>query len=144
MNGLLSFLQFLDTNWTMLLAILTLIVALYFKAKSAFNKWLVMTDQERQKDAEEQIQRAKQAIANYILSLVAAAEDDWAKYGHGLGAIKRAQVIEKIYKDYPILLKVVDQEELMQFIDAQIDFALETVREKLRKVAEGEEAADEV
>lgn len=133
MNGLLSFLQFLDKNWTMLVAIATLLFALYLKIKSAVNKWLVMTDKEKQKEIEENIKKAKQAIANYILSLVASAEIDWE--GTGLGPIKRAQVIEKIYKEYPILLEVVDQQELMRFIDEHIDQALEVVREKLRKEA---------
>lgn len=134
MNGLLHFLQLLDENWTTILAIITLIVVLGFRIKSAINKWLAMTDAERQKATEEQIKKAKQAIANYILSLVAQAEVNWSN--SGLGPIKRAQVIEKIYKDYPILLEVVDQRELMTFIDEHIDQALEIVREKLRKEAE--------
>jgi len=135
MNGILSFLQFLDKNWTMIVAIATLLIAFYFRIKSAINKWFKMTDEERQKATEEQIKKAKQAIANYILSLVASAEIDWE--GTGLGPIKRAQVIEKIYKEYPILLEVVDQQELMRFIDEHIDQALEIVREKLRKEANG-------
>ena len=110
--------------------------------KKAVDKWLKMTDEEREKEKQEQIKKAKQAIANYILSLVAAAEVDWA--GAGLGVIKRAQVIEKIYKEYPILLDVVDQQELLRFIDEHIDQALEIVREKLRKEANGEDVQDEV
>lgn len=144
MDGLLNFLKLIEENWTTILAIATLLFAIYMKVKSAVNKWLKMTDEERQKETEEQIKKAKQAIANYILSLVAQAEIDWAD--KGLGPIKRAQVIEKIYKDYPILLEVVDQQELMRFIDEHIDLALETVRAKLRKEAgiEGEVVVDEV
>lgn len=142
MNAVMNFLGYLNQNWTMILAIATLLFALYMKIKSAVNKWLQMTDEEKQKETEAQIAKAKQAIANYILSLVASAEVDWE--GHGLGPIKRAQVIEKIYKEYPILLEVVDQQELMRFIDEHIDQALEIVREKLRKEAVGEVATDEI
>jgi hypothetical protein len=131
MTGILHFLNWLNENWTIIVLIVTLIVTLYLKAKTAFNRWLKMTDEEKQKDLEEQIIKAKQAVANYILSFVANAEVDWD--GPGLGPIKRAQVIEKIYKDYPILLEVKDQFEFMKFIDEHIDLALETVREKLRK-----------
>lgn len=138
----MHFLTYINENWTMIVAIVTLLFAIYMKIKSAVNKWLKMTDEERQKETEEQIKKAKQAIANYILSLVASAEVDWS--GHGLGPIKRAQVIEKIYKEYPILLEVVDQQELMRFIDEHIDLALEIVREKLRKEAEIEDEKDEV
>jgi hypothetical protein len=133
MKGIMNFLAYLNSNWTTILAIVALLFALYMKIKSAIDNWLKMTDKERQRETEEQIKKAKQAIANYILSLVAQAEVDWAD--HGLGQIKRAQVIEKIYKEYPILLEVVDQRELMQFIDDHIDNALEIVREKLRKEA---------
>ena len=143
MTAIYNFLTWIENNWTMIVAIATLLFAIYMKAKSAVNKWLKMTDEERQKETEEQIKKAKQAIANYILSLVADAEVYWD--GSGLGPIKRAQVIEKIYKEYPILLEVVDQQELMGFIDAHIDLALEIVREKLRKEASPKEVpTDEV
>lgn len=138
MNGILNFLNWIDQNWTMIVAIVVLLVSIYFKVKKAIDKWFKMTDEERQREVEENIKKAKQAIANYILSLVATAEVDWE--GTGLGPIKRAQVIEKIYKEYPILLEVVDQQELMRFIDEHIDLALEIVREKLRKEAIGGES----
>ena len=56
------------------------------------------------------------------------------------GAIKRSQVIDEIFKTYPILSKVTDQEELIAYIDQLIDEALETVREIVRT---DEEAATE-
>lgn len=130
MNGILHFLKWIDYNWTLIVLAISLIFSIAFKAKIAFNKWLKMTDAEKQKDLEEQIEKTRQAIANYILSLVASAEEDWK--GKGLGSIKKAQVIEKIYKNYPILLEVKDQCELMKFFDEHIDLALETVREKLQ------------
>lgn len=136
MKGLLRFLQLVEENWATIVAIATLLFAICMKLKSTINKWITMSDGERQKEKQAQIQKAKQAIANYILSFVADAEIYWD--GSGLGPIKRAQVIEKIYKEYPILLEVVDQDELMKFIDVQIDAALEVVREKLRKEAKGE------
>lgn len=143
MKAIYNFLTWVEENWTMLAAIATLLFAIYMKIKSSVNKWLKMTDEEREKEKQEQIKKAKQAIANYILSLVADAEVNWE--GTGLGPIKRAQVIEKIYKEYPILLEVVDQQELMRFIDEHIDLALEIVREKLRKVADEDEVVvDEV
>lgn len=136
MKSIFNLLEFLNENWSMILAILVLLFALYMKIKAVVTKWREMTEEEKQKEIEAQIKKAKQAIANYILSLVATAEVDWT--GSGLGPIKRAQVIEKIYKEYPVLLEVVDQEELLLFIDENIDLALETVRERLRKEAESE------
>lgn len=131
MKAIMNFLSYLNENWTMIVAIATLLFAICLRAKKAFDRWITMTDAERQKETEEQIEKAKVAIANYILSFVAQAEVDWS--ASGMGPIKRAQVIEKIYKEYPILLEVVDQQELMRFIDEHIDLALEIVREKIRK-----------
>ena len=134
MNGLINFLKLVEENWATIVAVATLLFALYLKAKSTLDAWRRMTDEEKKQETEAQIKKAKQAIANYILSLVASAEVDWE--GHGLGPIKRAQVIERIYKEYPILLEVIVQQELMRFIDEHIDLALEIVREKLRKEVE--------
>ena len=134
MKGILHFLSWINENWTIIVAIITLVFSLYLKVKASFNKWIKMTDEEKQKDLEDQIKKAKQAIANYILSFVASAETEWE--GNGLGPIKRAQVIEKIYKDYPILLEISDQREFMKFIDEHIDLALETVRETFQKEEE--------
>ena len=131
MKGLHNFLVYLNQNWTMLVAIATLLFALYIKIKKTVHKWKEMNEEEKQKEIQRQIEIAKKAISNYILSLVAAAEVNWE--GSKLGSIKRAQVIEKIYKEYPILLEVVDQEELLKFIDEHINEALVIVREKLRR-----------
>lgn len=131
MNGIMHFLEWVDYNWTLLIIIAFLFLGIIYRTKILFNRWLKMTDEEKQKELEEQIAKARQAIANYILSLVADAEEEWK--GNGLGTIKRAQVIEKIYKNYPILLEVKDQCELMKFFDEHIDLALETVREKLQR-----------
>ena len=66
------------------------------------------------------------------MKLVADAEEDYSDWASA-GAIKRSQVIDLIYKEYPILEKVVDQDSLIQWIDEQIDSALPTLREIIEK-----------
>ena len=48
---------------------------------------------------------------------------------------KRQEVLSvvKIYKEYPILAKVVNQEELVKWIDEQIDNALPTLRDIIKQ-----------
>ena len=53
MNGVLNFLEMINENWTTIVAIAALLFALYLKIKSAVNKWLKMTDEEKQKELEE-------------------------------------------------------------------------------------------
>lgn len=116
MNGIKNFLQFLNDNWTSIAVILGLIVALIQKIKA----WLEQSD-------EKKIEFAKKQITESILRMITEAEidfEDWNKAGQ----IKRSQVIKEIYKEYPILEKVADQDELIKWIDEQIDESLVTLR----------------
>lgn len=74
---------------------------------------------------------AKAQLGNIVLSLVSNAERSYSEYSKA-GEIKRSEVIAEIYKQYPILSKVADQEELLKYIDDLIDEALKTVREIVR------------
>lgn len=70
-------------------------------------------------------------IREVMLALVEQSEEkykDWVK----AGSIKRAEVIAKIYAEYPILSLVIDQEGLIAYIDKIIDEALVTLREILK------------
>lgn len=86
---------------------------------------------------DEKIQAAKDQLGNIVLSLVSNAELDYKEY-EAAGSIKRSQVIDKIFEKYPILSKVTDQEELLEYIDKLIDEALETVRVVVDSKNEGE------
>ena len=86
---------------------------------------------------DEKIQAAKDQLGNIVLSLVSSAELDYKEY-EAAGSIKRSQVIDKIFEKYPILSKVTDQEELLEYIDKLIDEALETVRVVVDSKNEGE------
>ena len=51
------------------------------------------------------------------------------------GKIKRSEVITQIYDKYPVLKEVLNQEELVAYIDAEIDNALKNLEEV---IAQGE------
>ena len=93
-----------------------------------------MSEEEKQKQADIAIAQAKLALDNFILGLVADAEVNWQDEGSKLGEVKRAEVIQRIYEQYPIFNEVADQKELVAYIDDLINHALITVREKFRKV----------
>jgi len=117
LNGVKNFLQMINDNWTTILVIAGLVVAIVKKTKD----WMA-------KSEEEKIAIAKEQISNTVLKLITSAElefGDWSK----AGSIKRSQVIDEIYTKYPILSKVADQDELITFIDEAIDNALKTLRD---------------
>lgn len=117
MASIKNFLSFLNENWTMILVCIGIIISITKKTISFFSK----TDEER-------IAIAKEQIKHTVLKLITDAEEDYAEWNKS-GAIKRSQVIEQIFEMYPILSKAINQEELIRFIDEQIDESLVTLRE---------------
>ena len=121
LNGIKNFLSLINDNWTTILVIVGLALALWKKIES-YSK--LSTDKK--------IEIAKKQISENILKLITQAEKDYAEWEKA-GSIKRSEVISEIYKEYPILAKVVNQEELVKWIDEQIDNALPTLREIIKQ-----------
>lgn len=116
LNGVYNFLNYINNNWTMIFAIIVLVLAIARKAKSFFGK-----------SQEEQVAIAKAQINEIMLRLVTEAECDYYEWIQS-GEIKRAQVIDEVFAMYPILSKVTNQEEVIRWIDEAIDEALKTMR----------------
>lgn len=121
LNGIKNFLSLINDNWTTILVIIGLALALWKKIES-YSKL----------STEKKIEIAKQQISENILKLITQAEKDYAEWEKA-GSIKRSEVISEIYKEYPILAKVVNQEELVKWIDEQIDNALPTLRDIIKQ-----------
>ena len=121
LNGIKNFLSFINDNWTTILVIIGLALALWKKIES-YSKL----------STNKKIEIAKKQISENILKLITQAEKDYAEWEKA-GSIKRSEVISEIYKEYPILAKVVNQEELVKWIDEQIDNALPTLRDIIKQ-----------
>ena len=115
--GIQNFLQLINDNWTVIIVITGLILAIAQKAKDFFSK-----------SDEEKIAIAKRQIKETMLKLITEAEVDYLEW-ISAGSIKRSQVIEQIFDMYPILSKVTDQDSLIKWIDAVIDESLDTMRQ---------------
>lgn len=121
LNGIKNFLSLINDNWTTILVIIGFALALWKKIES-YSKL----------STEKKIEIAKKQISENILKLITQAEKDYAEWEKA-GSIKRSEVISEIYKEYPILAKVVNQEELVKWIDEQIDNALPTLRDIIKQ-----------
>ena len=121
LQGLRNFLQIINDNWTTILVIIGLLLALWKKI-----------DSYRKLSTDQKIEIAKKQISENILKLITQAEKDYSEWDKA-GSIKRSEVISEIYKQYPILAKVVNQDELIKWIDEQIDNALPTLREIIKE-----------
>lgn len=127
MTGLINLLKMIYENWTLIVVAVALIVKGVFWVRDFRNR-----------SKEEQVEIVKQQIRNSILSMVTEAEknyEDWNK----AGTIKRSEVIERIYKQYPILALVVKQDELTAWIDGEIDTALGTLEQIVARQEKVEE-----
>lgn len=116
LDGIKNFLQFINDNWTVIIIILSLIFALYQKIKGLFKK-----------DKDVRFEVAKAQIKETMLKLITDAEIDYQTYNKA-GSIKRSQVIQKVFNDYPILSKVTDQQGVIDWIDETINESLKTLR----------------
>ena len=116
MKGIVNFLYFVNENWTSIMVMLGLLIGLYTKVKDYLSK-----------SQEEKIAIAKTQIRESMLKMITDAEIDFETWNDA-GSIKRSQVIKQIFDQYPILSKVVDQQELIVWIDDEINYSLKTLR----------------
>lgn len=120
-QGLQNFAQFICNNWLVIIIVVALIIVIA-KAVYEFSK----------KSTEEKIAIVKQQVSQIVLKLVTEAElqyENWVK----AGAVKRAQVIDAIFTQYPILSVITDQDSVIAWLDELIDNALETLNGILAK-----------
>lgn len=128
LDGIKNFLEFVNQNWTSIAVVIGLAIAVTKKVIDYFSK-----------SDEEKIEIAKKQIRETMLKLITEAEQDYDEWKLA-GSIKRAQVIDEIFANYPILSKVVDQKELIKWIDDTIDDSLVT----LRKIVEENKKQEEM
>ena len=116
LDGIKNFLMFLNDNWTSIAVILGLAAGLFQKIKAYL----------KQSDAQK-IEAAKAQIQTVMLKLISDAEVDYESWNKA-GSVKRSQVIQRIFQDYPILSRAVNQEAVIEWIDEQINASLKELR----------------
>lgn len=121
MNSIQNFLSILNENWVSILVCIGLIIGIVKKTLDFFSK-----------STDEQIEIAKTQIQETMLRLITSAEIDFDNW-NSAGSIKRSQVIEEIFAKYPILSKVTNQQEIIDWIDEQINESLKTLREIVKE-----------
>ena len=117
MKSLQNFLEFINANYVSILVCVGLLVGAIQKIKSYLGK----TDEEKMEIAKKQIQQT-------MLKMITEAEINYDQWNEA-GSIKRSQVIEEIYEKYPILSKMLNQEDVIAWIDNEINNSLKTLRE---------------
>lgn len=121
LHGIQNFLQLVNDNWTTIIVIIGLLVGLFKKIQ----KYLSKND-------EEKIAIAKAQIKETMLKMITTAEQDYEAWNEA-GSIKRSQVIKEVYEKYPILSKAINQEEMIAWIDEQINNSLKTLRKIVKQ-----------
>ena len=121
MTGLENFLGYLSENWVMILVL----IGAAFSIGKLISKYLEL-------GTEEKIEVVKKLIREAMLKMITEAEIDFEEWNKS-GSIKRSKVIADIYEKYPILSKAASQEEVIAFIDSEINNSLKTLREVLKE-----------
>ena len=125
MEGIKNFLELINNNWTLIITIIGLILAIYRKIKDYLSK----SEEEKKEIALTQIRQS-------MLELVVKAEKE---YGEKTGKLKRSKVFKEIYSKYPELKAIVSQEDLEKEIDKIIDENLDTLKKMLENNKDFEE-----
>lgn len=121
LRGIQNFLQLVNDNWTTIIVIIGLLVGLFKKIQEYLSK-----------NDEEKIAIAKAQIKETMLKMITTAEQDYEAWNEA-GSIKRSQVIKEVYEKYPILSKAINQEEMIAWIDEQINNSLKTLRKIVKQ-----------
>lgn len=121
MTGIERFIGFLSENWVMILVLTGTLISI----SRLVSKYLAL-------DNAEKIETAKKLIKEIMLKMITEAEIDFEEWNKS-GSIKRSKVIAEIYDKYPILSKAASQEEVITFIDGEINSSLKTLREILKE-----------
>lgn len=121
LHGIQNFLQLINDNWTTIIVIIGLLVGLFKKIQGYLSK-----------SDEEKIAIAKTQIKETMLKMITTAEQDYEAWNEA-GSIKRSQVIKEVYEKYPILSKAINQEEMIAWIDEQINNSLKTLRKIVKQ-----------
>lgn len=121
LHGIQNFLQLVNDNWTTIIVIIGLLVGLFKKIQGYLSK-----------SDEEKIAIAKAQIRETMLKMITTAEQDYEAWNEA-GSIKRSQVIKEVYEKYPILSKAINQEEMIAWIDEQINNSLKTLRKIVKQ-----------
>lgn len=116
LNGLKNFLNLINDNWTLIIVVIGLGIGLYKKIKDYISK-----------SNDEKVKLAWDIISKTMLKRVSEAEKEYLNWKK-VGSVKRQEVIDKIFKDYPILNTVTDRNEVIDIIDKMIDEALKEMR----------------
>lgn len=98
--------SFINDNWFLIIVVIALII---YVAQNLI-----------QHSKEEKIALVKHLIAVSIDAIVAEAEEKYADYKKS-GLFKRAYVIQTIYEKYPVLNRIAEQEEFLDWLDKLIE-----------------------
>lgn len=121
LHGIQNFLKLINDNWTTIVVIIGLLIGLIKKIQSFLSK----TD-------EQKIEIAKSQIKETMLKMIATAEQDYEAWNEA-GSIKRSQVIKQVYEKYPVLSKAINQEQMIAWIDEQINNSLKILRKVIEQ-----------
>ena len=122
MKGIMNFVNFIIENWATISFIVIFLIGIAKKVYDFFNK-----------PKGKRIEAIKTILKNTMLDYVTNAEVEYSEWRKS-GDIKRSQVIKKIYEDYPILSKVVDQKGLEEWMDDTIDESLDSLRDIIEEI----------
>ena len=124
MDGIKNLLSWLNNNWSFII----IIIGLGLFACRKITDFMKLSE-------EDQINQILIAVKGILLSKMAEAEIGWEDYKKS-GDLKRSEVINEIYKEFPILKDICDQEKLIEIITSMIDDEMDNMNRIINELPE--------
>ena len=137
LKGIQNFLTLIYENWTTICVIIGLLIGIYEKVMTMFKRNEEHRLEIDKAEVNRRLETAKRFIKEGMLDMVTRAEDEYDTWKKS-GEFKRSQVIKEVFDTYPILEMVTNQDEVISWIDEQIDNALVTLRDTIEGMGRAE------
>lgn len=122
MESLKKLAEFLYDNWSAIIIAIAVVITLINRVKAYASL-----------SHDEKVAAAKKCVEAGIMEYVYEAEQWYNNNDVKQGLLKKANVISGIYKDYPILAALINQDEINKWLSDLIDEAVETLHNLPKK-----------
>lgn len=126
MKGIQNFLTLVQNNWTTISFIIIMIFGTIMKLLDFYKKWKKMNEKEKE-------EAILAIVKEWILKMMCDAELEWADF-KSAGGIKKSDVFEKIYTQFPQLSSFVNQDEIIEKISEFIESNMDKMNEVMNEI----------
>ena len=133
MNGIINTLQMIQHNWSNIVICIVILFTIINRTVAFFKL-----------SKEERVEAALKIIRKELLKFMSDAEVEWSEFEKA-GNLKKSQVINNIYSQFPFLKEYINQDELLSKISDMIEDTMSEMNKIINniEIEDGEEESSD-